>query len=255
MLRRHTRPLHLIERVRQEPKRRALTVIETRMISLQMRRIVFTSPDLHDFDSPAPDDHVKLFFPDPQNGEAMIARDYTPRAFDAQRGVLAIDFALHENGIATSWARQAKEGDHLLIGGPRGSLIVPDDFDWYLLIGDETAFPAIARRLETLRRAVPVTSFLLIDTHEDMLPFKSHADHEPHWLMRAGSELSDEERLLAALAKWCPPKGDGYVWIGAEAKVAKAAKRHMLEERGHNPSYLKAAGYWVKGEPGGHEKL
>jgi NADPH-dependent ferric siderophore reductase len=28
----------------------------------------------------------------------------------------------------------------------RGSFILPTDFDWHLLIGDETALPALARR-------------------------------------------------------------------------------------------------------------
>ena len=45
---------------------------------------------------------------------------------------------------------QAGPGKFLGVGGPRGSFIVPDDFDWYLLAGDETALPAIGRRLEEL---------------------------------------------------------------------------------------------------------
>ena len=57
---------------------------------------------------------------------------------------------LHGDGPASTWADQAKVGQHLYIGGPRGSMIVPDIFDSYLLIGDETAIPAIARRLEEL---------------------------------------------------------------------------------------------------------
>src|SRR5690606_18646134 len=86
-------------------------------------------------------------FPDNQR---PIMRDFTPRRYDAARGVLEIDFALHESGPATDWAKQASPGQKLVIGGPRGSFILPLDFDWYLLIGDETALPAIARRLAEL---------------------------------------------------------------------------------------------------------
>lgn len=39
---------------------------------------------------------------------------------------------------------------HLHIAALRGSMVVPDMFDSYLPIGDETALPAIARRLEEL---------------------------------------------------------------------------------------------------------
>ena len=77
-------------------------------------------------------------------------RDYTPRRYDLDTLELDIDFVLHGDGPASTWAEQAKPGQFLHIGGPRGSMIVPDIFDSYLLIGDETALPAIARRLEGL---------------------------------------------------------------------------------------------------------
>jgi NADPH-dependent ferric siderophore reductase len=63
---------------------------------------------------------------------------------------LVLDFALHGEGPAASWAAQAAVGQTLTVAGPRGSFVVPNDFDWYVLIGDETALPAIARRLEEL---------------------------------------------------------------------------------------------------------
>ncbi len=43
------------------------------------------------------------------------------------------------------------------IGGPRGLAVVPDDFDWYWLIGDETALPAIGRFIEGPPSRLPVT--------------------------------------------------------------------------------------------------
>nr|WP_246251703.1 siderophore-interacting protein [Ancylobacter pratisalsi] len=39
---------------------------------------------------------------------------------------------------ASTWALAARPGDRLEIGGPRGSAIIPADFDWYWLVGDET---------------------------------------------------------------------------------------------------------------------
>ncbi len=104
-----------------------------------MLRITFSSPDLADFSSPSPDDHIELFLPDPANPGQQVMRDYTPRAFDAARKILTLDFALHDAGPATAWALAAQPGDRLAIGGPKGSVMVADDFDFYLLIGDESA--------------------------------------------------------------------------------------------------------------------
>ena len=73
-------------------------------------------------------------------------REYTPRRIDLVANELDIDFVLHGDGPASTWAAQAAPGQTLDIAGPRASMVVPDLFDSYLLIGDETAIPAIGRR-------------------------------------------------------------------------------------------------------------
>ena len=78
-------PRHHILRIRRETRRRLVSVTATERITPNMLRIRFASPDLHDFESLAPDDHVKLFVPNPL-GDEPCRRDYTPRAFDAERG-------------------------------------------------------------------------------------------------------------------------------------------------------------------------
>ena len=244
---------HAIERVRREPKRRRLTVAEAYGLTPNMRRIVFRSPELRDFASLGVDDHVKLFAPDPNAPQGFSGRDYTPRAYEAEKGELTIDFALHQAGPATAWALGAKPGDALEIGGPRGSMIVADDFDWYLLVGDETALPAIGRRVEGLRAGVPVTTIVIVDGPEERQNFETRADWRPIWLFRDGA--GDGERLRQALWEWTAPEGEGYVWIAAEAKAARAAKDYMLGERRHPPAWLKASGYWVAGAAGVSEKF
>ena len=58
---------------------------------------------------------------------------------------------------------------------------------------------------------------------------------------------------MSALRALPWPSGDGFVWIAAEAKVARALREHVLSERGHPPAWLKASGYWVKGVADGRE--
>ena len=245
---------HVAARLRQEPKRRTLRVLTLLDITPHMRRIVFTSPELADFSSPGPDDHIKIFVPDASEPGGVAMRDYTPRAFDPVARTLVIDFALHETGPATNWARNAHPGATLQIGGPRGSVVVPDDFDHYLLIGDETALPAIGRRIEALRPGVPVTALMVVDGPEEVQTFETAARLTPAWVFRRGSSADDATLLREALAGWHAPAGDGYVWIAAEAAVARAVRDYMLTERAHPKEWLKSSGYWVRGLPGAHEK-
>ena len=241
---------HQIVRLRHDTRRRRLTVTAAARLTPGMLRIHFASPELADFVSAGFDDHIKLFLP----GEAgPVARDYTPRGFDPVARTLTIDFALHADGAATGWARSATVGDTLEIGGPRGSAVVPDDFDWHLLVGDETALPAIGRRLEELRAGVPVTTLVMVEDGAEAQPIRTLADWRPVWFARGRGDDADDA-LGRALDAFAWPEGDGFVWIAAEATTARALKSRVLE-RGHPPGWLKAAGYWVRGEPGASEKL
>ena len=243
---------HGIIRVRHETRRRVLTVASRELLTPRMLRLGFASPELHDFVSASHDDHIKLFFPSRDGGEPA-RRDFTPRRFDTANNTLVIDFALHEAGPATQWAATARIGDTLEIGGPRGSSVVPDDFDWYLLIGDETALPAIGRRVEELRAGVPVTTFVIGGAGAAQ-HFDTRAAWTPLWIARHAA-FDDAELLHAALADHPLPDGEGFVWIAAEASVARHLRGYLVEERGHPRAWVKAAGYWKRGQADAHEKI
>lgn len=232
-----------IERVRHELKRRNLTVTRTERLTPHMQRVTLAGPDLEGFFSAAPDDHVKIMLPG--EGEPQ-RRDYTPRRYDAARGELVIDFALHEAGPATAWALAADVGAGLTIGGPRGSQVIAGDIDRWLLIGDETALPAIGRRIEELGAGTPVTALIAVPGPEDEQRFDAEATLDIRWIHRPEEEATQVERLLAPLrglelGERC------FVWIAAEASVTRALRAYLLEERGVPKHWIKASGYWVAG--------
>lgn len=237
----------IITRHRHELKRRTLRVCDTDYLTPHMIRMTLEGPDLEGFTSLGFDDHIKLFF-----GDEM--RDYTPRRFDAETGTLVLDFAVHDAGPATAWAVGAKPGDSLNIGGPRGSAVIAPIFDWYLLIGDETALPAIGRRVEELAKGDKVITLVAVPGPEDEQRFYTEAYHDAHWIHRPVSQAAETAPLLDAVKALDLPEGRGFVWIAAEAQVARALKTHMLTDRGHPGPQLKAAGYWVAGTAGESDK-
>lgn len=242
---------HEVKRVRHETRRRLLTVASIEQLTPLMRRIHFTSPEMEGFVSASPDDHIKLFFPGPDG--ATASRDFTPRTFEPARGAMTIDFALHQSGPATEWATQAREGSTLTMGGPRGSQVAPDDFDWYLLVGDETALPAIGRRLEELRAGAPVTTIVVVDNEAERQSFATKTALTSIWTYRRGDSDRDLPLLREALAQHQLADGEGYVWIAAEGQVAKTLRAFMIE-RGHPKEWMKAAGFWTRGQAGAHHE-
>lgn len=258
-------------RVRHELRRRVLEVRRVEPVTPRMLRVTLGGADLDGFESPSFDDHMKLFFPAPgqeepsmptmgPNGPAFAegvarspARDYTPRRHDPARGELSIDFALHAEGPATEWAAVAGPGAKLGVGGPRGSFILPDDLDWYILAGDETALPAIGRRLEELPSGARAIAVIEVADAAERQDLPARPGVEIHWLERNGAPAGEAGRLEAALSSIAIPPGEGHAWVACEAEVARRLRRVLTEGHGLPKERVKAAGYWRRGAAASHE--
>lgn len=239
-------PAPLVQRVRHELKLRELDVAAVDFLSPGFLAITFRGEALADFTSLGFDDHVKIMF-DGAGPEAQVRRDYTPRRFSREARELVIEFALHGDGAASSWARTAKAGDRLLVGGPRGSMIVPLQLGWHLLVGDATALPAISRRLEELPAGSRAFVFVLADA-ADKRGFATNAQAEVQW-------LSSNEALLAALRELALPAVEtGFAWGGGEASLM-AQVRQVLADKGVPRQHMRVSAYWKRGVADHHEDL
>lgn len=238
-----------ISRVRHETRRRSLVVKRRLQLSPGLVRFTLTGDDLAGFTSLGFDDHIKLIFDVPGGEPAM--RDYTPRRYDPAANELDVEFALHDPaGPATAWAATADAGSTIQVGGPRGSFVIEDSFDWYVFAGDETALPAIGRRLSELRPGVPAYVFVEVsDAGQEIAP-TSKAAVTLVWVHRAVGET-----LAGAIKAANLPKGDGYVWVAAEEATAKSLRRLFVEELAHSPDAIRAASYWRRGDSNVHKVL
>ncbi|MCM2551262.1 siderophore-interacting protein [Burkholderia glumae] len=264
-----------VTRVRHPLKRRVLTVRRITPVTPHLLRVTLGGGDLDDFVSASFDDHVKVFFPAP--GEAApalpelgpnglllpdgapkpIMRDFTPRRYDRAARELDLEFVLHHPGPASQWAARAEVGQTLAIGGPRGSFVVPTDFDWHLLIGDDSALPAIARRLAELPAGTRAAVVIEVADESAKLDFDTAADLDAIWRYRSdpAAAAGDGAQLVAALRDLPLPAGDGYVWAAGEAAAMRAVRRHLCEARGVHKSRIRASAYWKRGATGVHESL
>ncbi|MCW5720348.1 MAG: siderophore-interacting protein [Devosia sp.] len=256
------------QRLRHDTRLRLLTVTHVTDITPLMRRFRLEG-DMEGFVSPAHADHIKAFFfpegveprlvPVGANGaefapgERPEMRDYTPRYWNVAEGWIELDFVLHGDGPASSWAATAGPGKTLVIGGPRGSVVVPAAYDWYLLVGDETALPAIGRRIEELPAGAKVIALVEVDNPAEEQSFATAAALELTYLHRNGAPAGTTTLLQDAVAARAFPQGDAYAYIAGESTMSKAVRAHLTETRGFNPEWVKAAGYWLLGVADAHE--
>ena len=130
--------------------------------------------------------------------------------------------------------------------------MVPTGFDWHLLMGDDTALPAISRRLAELPAGARAEILLEVDGPGDHIAFESAAEIEVVWVHR-DSAVAGSLPLLDALRRMRMPTGFFHAWIGCESAQAKALRAYLVTECLASPKWIRASGYWRKGSAATHD--
>ncbi|MGO1051498.1 siderophore-interacting protein [Crossiella sp. CA198] len=241
---------------------RETEVLGARMVGSGLLRLTLGGPGTLGFEAHAPDEHIKLIFPDaggvlrlPEpNGlmlrwprPAPVSREYTVRRHDPATGEIDLDIALHPGGLGSDWAQAVRPGERVHVAGPPGGRIVPPNYDRYLLAGDLTALPAIARWLEELPRTAAGWAFIEVADATEQIELAAPERFEVRWLHRGelpagtGGLLADAVRAV----RW--PAGERvHVWIAGEAGQIKPL-RGWVRDLGLAKGDHDITGYWKYG--------
>jgi len=241
-------------------------VVRTSLVTPHMIRVVLGGSGLAGFQVGEFTDHyVKLLFPPPgadysspfdvdqvqaerPRSQWPVTRTYTVRAWDAARAELTVDFVYHgDRGLAGPWAAAARPGDLISLLGPGGGYAPDPQADSHLLVGDESALPAIAATLERLPEDVPATVVIEVQDEQEHQVLESPGLLDVIWADRVGAPaslgatVSDQVRALS----W--PGGDVQAFVHGEASLVKEVRHHLRFERGVPRERLSASGYWRRG--------
>ncbi|MFE2067209.1 siderophore-interacting protein [Streptomyces sp. NPDC059467] len=242
-----------------------MTVTHTESPTPSLRRVWFHSDDLSAFaESDYTDRYVKLVFPkdgisypEPLDMRALrrtlppedlpVVRTYTALFPDVATGTMAIDFVLHgDEGIAGPWAAAAVPGKQLVANGPGGGYRPDLSADWHLLVGDESALPAITAALAELPDTAVARVVALVDSpaHEPALSLPESG--EVIYVHRHGT--APENPLLSAVRAmdWLPGRVHAFVH-GEAHEVMHGLRPHLLTERRMPREDLSVSGYWRRG--------
>lgn len=216
--------------------------------------------ELTGFPGHGPDQRIKMFFPVAGQdrpamprassggpvwppGEARpIIRTYTVRRHDAQAGELDVDFVLHgAHGPAAAWAAEAKPGDWVGVSEPGGRYV--PDADEHLVIGDESALPAIATVLEALPSTASARVFVEVADAAEEQPLSSAAATEVNWLHR-GSRAPGAALVEAVRSAPTLDPARCQAWVSAEAAAVKEIRAFLIDECSMTRRQVYATGYW-----------
>ncbi|GAA4904175.1 siderophore-interacting protein [Stackebrandtia albiflava] len=214
------------------------------------------------------DQYVKLLFapegvtyPEPFDLEAIqadrprtewpVKRTYTVRQFQPHLGELTIDVVCHgDRGVAGPWAARAVPGDVVRLLGPGGAYAPRPEADWHVMIGDESALPAIAASLERVPMDVPVQVLLQVSDPDEEQKLESPGDVSVTWLFRDRAATADpRDEWMRAVRAMSFPDGNGQFFVHGEAEtVMKRIRPYLLNECGVPRDRLSISGYWRHGD-------
>ena len=170
-------------------------------------------------------------------------RRYTVRRWDPADGRLTLDFVVHgDDGVGGPWAAAAAPGDVLVFEGPGGGYRPDPDADWHLMLGDESALPAVAASLEAVPPGRRVVVRMVCDGPEHEIELSCPGDLDLAWLHRTGTD--DADLLPRAVAALDFPAGRVHAFVHGEADEIRAVRRHLLAERGLARSDMSCSPYW-----------
>lgn len=182
-------------------------------------------------------------------------RAYTVREARAHAGEVDIDFVIHgdpggDAGPAVQFALNARPGDRVGFLD-QGIAFTPDHpHDWTLLIGDETALPAIAGICRSLPEDTQGIALIEIPSADDRQEISVPAGMETIWISRDEATQSyamPGELALRALKEAMLPEGQVHAHAIGESRLATGARRYLVQERGVPKRNVDFVGYWRHG--------
>ncbi|MGW0870996.1 siderophore-interacting protein [Streptomyces sp. NPDC002740] len=249
------------------------------MITLEVRRrevltpgfasVTLGGPAVRDLVVAGNDQAVRLFFPrEGQNAlrmptvsnEAWIAqlmllpksvrpwvRNLTIRRVRPADDEVDIEFALHGDSPMASWVRRVEPGDPAGIFDIGTTYRLPEHAEGRLLVGDETALPAIMSILDTTPRTPATEVFLEVATAADIRSVETPAGVRIHWFGRDDEGLRPGALVLDAVRDASLPAGRFHTWVAGESRLATGVRRYLVNDRGVPRRDISFIGYWRQG--------
>ncbi|MDY7091182.1 MAG: siderophore-interacting protein [Actinomycetota bacterium] len=250
------------------PRRRrmlGLTVQRSERISPHFVSVTVGGDDFRHLEQSGYDQAGRLFFGDdpvvlPPGERWMLhyvrlpaakrprVRMYSIRRFRPEINAFDIEIAVHEGAPGPDWALRAQPGDKIGFLDEGYCYGPPPYATWQLLVGDESAVPAVLAILEQSPDELPAEVFLEVPTDDDVRPdVAAPAGSRIHWLPRNDASAKPGTLALRTVREARLRPGPFYTWTAGESALPTGLRRHLVNDRRVPKSDIAFLGYWKVG--------
>lgn len=189
------------------------------------------------------------------DGERPVMRNYSVRAYrpaEGERGAeIDVDFVLHGSaaegtGPASRWAETCTPGEHVLIIDEGLTFNPERGVDRVLLVGDETALPAIASIAASVPAGATGTAIIEVPSLDDALDFPHPEGLSVEWVLRPHDEQPGA-LALQRVAELDLPAETFHTYAAGEQSLASGVRKLLVGERGVDKNTVSFCGYWKIG--------
>ncbi|SCC14269.1 NADPH-dependent ferric siderophore reductase, contains FAD-binding and SIP domains [Arthrobacter sp. NIO-1057] len=235
---------------RHEKRWQQLRVHSVRRIHDQFVRIDFDYGS-EEIESHGFDDVLVLCFPlvlstgakptEPDGVHDYATREYSVRCVDTKNHLVTVDFLVHQHGVATRWAQNARPNQRLWCIPPRMCKGYAEASATYLF-ADPSALPAVSRFHSEARETPGHT--VLVDAQFAKGTLKSSP--------RRGLTFLDiqtpPDRLIEASRLGGRTEHESsFIWIAGEAHWAAGLRKVLVQDYAVNKENIQFTGYWKFG--------
>jgi len=186
-----------------------------------------------------------------KSGTRPPFRNYTIRAHRPERGELDIDFVAHgDAGIAGPWAQQARPGERVAFIDQGRGFDPIEGTDSVLLVGDESALPALAGILRDLPPETTGVAIIEVPDAADRQELHAPAGIDVRWVPRADPHHRPGLLALEETLGYTPDRPDSlHAYLAGEQHLVAESRRHLVAS-GVPKARISFTGYWKVGRAG-----
>ncbi len=241
---------------------RRVRVVEREVLSPRMLRLTFEGEGLEAMGDRGPAASVRLLVPEPGSDELVLPkwngneflsadgsrpllRTFTPLRVDRDAGRLDLEIVRHPGGAVSSWAGRCAVGSPAAISGPGAGHDLDVEATRYLILGDETALPAMGQLLGALPASIAAEVHVEVADEAAVTMLGPDGRASVRWHVNADQNRPGAA-LVSRITAMTQLDSGTHLFAAGEAAAMQAIRKHLFAALGLDRSLATIRGYWSR---------